>query len=170
MKLILFRGRPGTGKTTLSHTLAGETHFSVLRKDDFYDPASLYIKEHQERNRLCHEILYSVLESNRHSDTTFILDFAFQNQSDFSSIKTWCTERRVELKSILVTCSDQKVWAARFNKRAEHPAPNQLITNFEALKKYYGTMEIVSESGELVVDTIEPVENILLQVRDFISK
>jgi tRNA uridine 5-carbamoylmethylation protein Kti12 len=170
MKIILFRGRPGTGKTTLSHLFAEQTNFPILRKDDFYDPISLYVNEHRDRNKLCHEILYSVLESNKHSDATFVLDFAFQNQSDFFIIKTWCIERNVELKSILVTCSDEKLWATRFNKRAENPAPNQLITNFEGLKNHYGNMEVISEAGELVVDTVESVESLLVLVRDFTSR
>ena len=155
MKIILFRGRPGSGKTTLSHVFAGKTHFPILRKDDFYDPISNYIEEHQKRNILSHDILYKILQSNIHTETTFILDFAFQTPADYSLIKNWCIEGEIEFKSILVTCSNEKVWADRFNKRAENPLPNQLITNFDELKKHYGTMEIGAEENELVVDTSE---------------
>lgn len=169
MKIILFRGRPGSGKTTLSHAFAEKTHFPILRKDDFYDPVSNYIEEHQKRNILSHNILYKVLQSNTHTETTFILDFAFQTSNDYSLIKNWCIERGIEFKSILVTCSDEKVWAVRFNKRANNPAPNQLITNFDELKKHYGTMEIESEGNELMVDTVDSVEVLIQKVEKFIQ-
>ncbi len=164
MKIILFRGRPGTGKTTLTHAFAEKTHFSILRKDDIYDPVSEYVKEHSDRNKLSHGILYKILESNIHSDATFILDFAFQNSSDYSIIKNWCAERNVQFKSVLVTCSDEKLWAERLDKRSENPTPNQLITSFEGFKKYYGTMHIEPEQDELVVDTVKSVEEIIQEV------
>lgn len=169
MKIILFRGRPGAGKTTVSHAFAEITHFPVLRKDDFYDPASVFLKDHGERNRLSHDTLYKILESNAHTNATFILDFAFQNEKDFSMIKDWCAEHNIELKSILVTCSDETTWAERFNKRAESPAPNQLITNFDELKKYYGFMQIEKEPEELLVDTKNSIKIILNEVLEYLS-
>ena len=168
MKIILFRGRPGTGKTTLTHAFAERTHFAVLRKDDIYDPVSEYIKEHSDRNKASHGILYKILESNIHSGTTFILDFAFQNSNDYSIIKDWCAERNIEFKSVLVTCSDEKLWAERLERRAENPTPNQLITSFEGFKKHYGTMHLEAEVGELVVDTVKLVEEIIPEVLEYV--
>lgn len=165
MKIILFRGRPGSGKTTITHAFAEKTHLPILRKDDFYDPISSFLTEHANRNVLCHQIMYEILESNTHSDATFILDFAFQNDRDLTTIKDWCRGKDVSLKTILVTCSDEKVWAERFNMRADNPMPNQLITNFDELKKYYGTMQIVPDTGEQVLDTVKPVEVLLEEIK-----
>ncbi len=167
MRIILFRGRPGTGKTTLTHAFAEKTHFPILRKDDIYDPVSEYVNEHSERNKASHGILYKILESNVHSNSTFVLDFAFQNSSDYSIIKNWCMERDVEFKSVLVTCSDEKLWAERLDRRAENPTPNQLITSFEGFKKHYGTMYVEPEQGELVVDSVKPVEEIIQAVLEY---
>ncbi len=167
MKIILFRGRPGTGKTTLTHAFAEKSHFSILRKDDVYDPVSEYVKDHSDRNKLSHAILYKILESNIHSDTTFILDFAFQNPQDFLIIKNWCNERNVSFKSVLVTCSNESLWAERFNKRVDNPTPNQLITNFEDLKKHYGVMQLVPEQGELTVDTVQSIDTIMPKVLEY---
>ncbi len=161
MKLILFRGRPGTGKTTLTHAFAEKTNFPILRKDDMHDSVAKYIPEHSDRSRASFAVLYKILESNLHSNITFILDFSFQSSEDFSIIKNWCAERGAELRSILVTCSDEKVWAERFNKRALNPTPNQTITDFEELRKHYGTMQLSPEAGEIVIDTIMPVDEIL---------
>lgn len=168
MKIILFRGRPGSGKTILTHAFTRVTHLPVIRKDDIYDSASGLITDHVNKNILSHSILYKILGSNIHSDTTFVLDFPFQNSKDYSIIKNWCVENNVVFKSILVTCSDEVLWAKRFNKRAENPAPNQLITNFDELKKHYGTMEMEAEEGELIVDTINSVDALVKIVKEFI--
>ena len=168
MKLILFRGRPGAGKTTVANSLSKETNMPILRKDDIYDVASEFIEDHQTKNKISYGSLYKILESNIQTEGTFILDYPFQTVDDLSIIKKWCEGRNIELKSILVTCSDESVWAERFNVRAENPKPNQLLTNFEAMKKHYGTMQLIPMEGEVMIDTNKPQEILLSEVRALI--
>lgn len=170
MKIILFRGRPGAGKTTVSNELAKKTSAPILRKDDIYDVAAQYVLEHQIRNKVSYGALYAILESNIGTDCVFILDYPFQSSEDVAIIENWCKERAIELKSIVVTCTDEELWAKRFNVRADNPLPNQLITNFEDLKKHYGTMQIIPQEDELLVDTVEPTSVVLEKVLDFIQK
>ena len=141
----------------------------MIRKDDIHDPVSKYIPEHLNRSKASFDVLYKILESNKHSDVTFVLDFSFQSKVDYSIIKTWCDERRIDLKSILVTCSDEKVWAERFNKRANNPLPNQVITNFDDLKEHYVDLQILPEDGELLVDTVNTVEVIVEKLLKIIT-
>jgi len=170
MKIILFRGRPGTGKTTLSNAFAKQIHFPVLRKDDMYDVTSEFVNEHGIRNKISYQTLYKILESNIENNSTFIFDYPFQHPGDLEILRNWCANNGVTLKSILVTCSNEEVWAQRFKERAKNPAPNQLITNFEEFKKLYGTMHLTPEADELFVDTINSLESILAQVNAFILK
>jgi|GEM_PF-5498263 len=53
-------------------------------------------------------------------------------------------------------CSDEFLWAERFNVRANNPKPNQLLTNFEKMKEYYRTMQLKPEENKLLIDTINP--------------
>lgn len=168
MKIILFRGRPGAGKTTLSSILAKEINAPVLRKDDIYDVAAELLSTHQDCNKLSYNSLYQILASNTQTNCTFILDYPFQTTEDLAVIKNWCLERGVELKSILVTCTDEKLWADRFNVRSINPAPNQLITNFDTLKEHYGNIQITPEPTELLVDTAQDQDSILEVIRKFI--
>jgi hypothetical protein len=68
------------------------------------------------------------------------------------------------LKSILCICSDEKIWADRFNIRKLNPLPNQLITDFAELKNYYKDLSIKPIHDELVIDTIESVDSIVNKV------
>ncbi|MCX6753253.1 MAG: AAA family ATPase [Candidatus Nomurabacteria bacterium] len=168
MKIILFRGLPGSGKTTMSDFVSKETGVPILRKDDIYDLLSDFIEDHKIKNEISYGSLYSILETNKQTNSVFIVDYPFNKIEHFSIIKDWCKENNVELKSILVTCSDEVVWAERFNTRAESPKPNQLLTNFEELKKHYDTMQIKPENGELSIDTLNSEESLLNMIKSFI--
>lgn len=170
MRIILFRGRPGTGKTVLSDAVATQTDLPVLRKDDFYDAAAEFVAEHDVRNRMSYRALYKVLESNSNNQSTLILDYPFQHPGDLGLIGRWSAENGARLKSVLVTCSDERLWAQRLEERAINPAPNQLITNFQSFQKFYGTMQLTPEVGELLVDNVGSIEDVLPQIIRFISE
>jgi predicted kinase len=169
MKIILFRGRPGAGKTTVSNICAKRMNLPVLRKDDIYDVVAESVAEHTIRSGISYCVLYKILESNAGSNATFVLDYPFHHPGDMEKIRVWCRVHKVILKSILVTCSDENVWAERLRERAKNPAPNQLLTDFESFKKLYGTMQLISEADELCIDTVYPIEDILSQVTEFVS-
>ena len=170
MRIILFRGRPGTGKTTLSTALGYLANLPVLRKDDFYDAVSEFIAEHGARNRASYQALYSILESNSKTDSTFILDYPFQHPGDLGIVRKWSAEHGTTLKSILVTCSDEELWAHRLEERAKNPTPNQIITDFLSLRTLYGVMQLMPEADELFVDTVDNIATILPRVIRFVSE
>jgi len=170
MKIVLFRGRPAVGKSTLANALAAQTMLSLLSKDALYDPLALFIEKHQDRNKAVHNVLYSILEQNKDREITFILDFPFQYDEDFLIISNWCNTRKVELKSVLITCSDERLWKKRLEARSENPTPNQLITDFSLLTQYYkGNMQLRPVNGELCIDTVEPVNSLLPKIVSYLS-
>lgn len=162
--IILFRGRPGVGKSTVSNALAKERKLPILRKDDIYDSAATYAEDHMVRNKISYDSLFKILESNIYSGTSLILDYPFQKDEEVINLQKWCNERNLHILSILVICSDREVWKQRFNKRSENPAPNQLITDLDELERHYGNLDLKPLEGEIVVDTIESVETILKQL------
>jgi predicted kinase len=169
MKIILFRGRPGTGKTLLSGLLAERLNIVVLRKDDIYDSITFLNAEHRLRNKATYDVLYTILKSNAGNASKIILDFPFQFDEDIDQLMVWCHAHKVELKSILVTCSDEVLWAGRFNERAENPSPNQLITDFEQLRARYTTMQIEARTCELLIDTVNSVGENIAAVVNFVD-
>ena len=114
--IILFRGRPGVGKSTVSNAFAKEQKLLILRKDDIYDSTSMHIEDHTVRNRISYDSLFKILESNISSGTSIILDYPFQRDGEITNLQDWCKERNLHLVSILVTCSDRELWKSRLNR------------------------------------------------------
>ncbi|SFL00193.1 AAA domain-containing protein [Paenibacillus sp. 1_12] len=168
--IILFRGRPGVGKTTISDLLSSQLNIPIIRKDDFYDVVASYNDIHDQRNKVSYGILFRILESNKKMNGRFILDFPFNQEEDVTRFSDWLKEHNYFLKSILCICSNEKIWADRFNKRKVNPMPNQLITDFIELKQYYKDLSIKPLEGELVVDTTDELDSIISNVTKYINQ
>lgn len=162
--IILFRGRPGVGKSTVSNTLAKDRKLPILRKDDIYDSAATYIEDHTIRNKISYDSLFKILESNTYSGTSLILDYPFQRDEEVINLEMWCKSHDLHLISVLVICSDREIWKQRFNKRSKNPTPNQLITNLDELEQHYGDLNLKPLENEIVVDTTKSVQTILKQL------
>ncbi|WP_282941428.1 AAA family ATPase [Paenibacillus sp. RC67] len=167
-EIILLRGRPGVGKTTISNQLSSRLNLPVIRKDDFYDATAAYLKDHEQRNKICYGILFQFLETNKNVEGRWILDFPFNREDEMIRFKSFLNSQGYMLSSVLCVCSDETVWAERFNQRKQNPLPNQLITDFTELKAYYGNLSIQSIQDELTVDTVETLDSILEKIMSFI--
>lgn len=162
--IILFRGRPGVGKSTVSNAFAKERKLLILRKDDIYDSAAAYLEDHATRNKISYASLFKILKSNISSRTSLILDYPFQRDEEVLNLREWCDKNDLNLVSVLVVCSDRNIWKERFNKRSENPAPNQLIKDLDELERHYGDLNLYPLENEMVVDTIEAIEIIIKQL------
>jgi hypothetical protein len=163
-EVILLRGRPGVGKTTISNRLGSEFNVPIIRKYDFYDVIANYNEDHEQRNKVSYGILFRLLQTNACTNVQYILDFPFNKEEEMRNFTLWLENQNYVVKSVLCICSDEKIWADRFNIRKFIPLPNQLITDFDELKNYYKDLSIRPMNGELVVDTIESVDSILDKV------
>jgi adenylate kinase family enzyme len=167
-RIILFRGKAGTGKSTLSNELGKRLALPVLHKDDIYDSIAEYVLEHNLKNKICFDFLYRFLQTVIDSDSTIILDYGFNNIADVQRLKSWIEERNGELKTVLCTCSDELIWSKRLAERSANPLPNQLITNLSELKEHYMNFKTEYLEGELILDTIETQSSLIDKVEIFV--
>ncbi|MZQ87075.1 AAA family ATPase [Paenibacillus sp. 5J-6] len=165
--IILFRGKAGTGKTTLSNELGKRLKVAVLHKDDIYDSIANDVPEHEARNQICFDFLYRFLHTVIASDADVILDYGF-NQSDAAlKFKHWIEERGGRLMMLHCICSDESLWAQRLAERSKAPTANQLITDLAKLKEHYKQVRSEFLDGEMVLDTIQPIDSLMEQVSKF---
>lgn len=161
-KIILFRGLPGVGKSFIANETAKILKIAIVRKDDIYDCIHSEISTQENRNEICYNIIYKIIETNLLSNTDLIIDCPFKDHRELKKLSLFINERNGQLKPILCNCSDPDLWEERFNARTINPNPNNLITDFNELKNTYPNLELEKYDDELVVDTsIGLDENIL---------
>lgn len=168
-KIILFRGLPAVGKSFIANETAKILKIAIVRKDDIYDCLHLEISKNENRNEICYNIIYKIIETNLLSNANLIIDCPFKDHKELKKLSSFITERNGQLKSILCNCSDPDVWEERFNERRIIPNPNNLITYFNELKSTYPDLELEKYDDELVVDTTVGLDENILQIINYIA-
>lgn len=169
-QVILFRGKMGTGKTTLSNAVGAQLHIPVIHKDDLYDSIADHITDHFIRNNACFNILFRLLESTLACNATVIIDFGYNHLEDVLKLKSWVEQHEGVLTSISCICSDESVWAHRLNERKTNPQPNQLITDLHELKQHYSAINSDLLEDELQLDCIEDIHLLTEKAIHYISE
>lgn len=170
-KIIVFRGKAGVGKSLLSSELARRLNIPVIRKDDVFDTIYKYVSDNTIRNSICYDLITKIIDTNLESKTDIIIDCPFHFNKQLTELWQRIEEKLGQFKPILCICSDEHVWANRFNQRKKNPSPNNLITDFEEMKKHYITrgIETIPLNGELVLDSIHEIEYLMDQTIKYID-
>ena len=168
-RIILFRGKPGVGKTTLSNAVSKRLGIAVIRKDDIYDALAEFVGEHSVRNDICQQTMFRILSTNIQNGVDTIVDHSLHYPNPIRDFQDWVHKQEADLVSILLTCSDEEVWKQRFNQRKFNPKPNNLITDFDELKAHYGSLYTEPIEGELVVDSLGDLDALTRQVLQFLK-
>ena len=129
-KVILLRGKAGVGKTTTSNEISKHLNISIIRKDDIYDGISKFENNHQTRNQICEVIMKNILKTNLENNCDVIVDSSYHYIDQFQDFKKWIELHNGELKSILITCSNEEIWKHRFNKRKLNPNSNNNLFHY----------------------------------------
>lgn len=166
--IILFRGMPGTGKTFVSDMLAERMKIGIIRKDDIYDSVYLHVATHEARNTICYDLIYRVIDTNLKTHTSLIVDCPFREHKDLDRLKEFVLSRQGIFKPILCQCSNLEIWETRFNERSKNPKPNNLLTDFNALKSHYQTLYLKPYQDELVLDTQEAVGSLIEKIENYL--
>ena len=121
---ILFRGRPGVGKTAISTAYSESENLAILRKDDIYDSVFEHVESHENCNQVCQGVLFNVLKSNASSQCTIVRDYPFHADGQIEYLIKFCDGYDVNLISILVVCSDKDLWRSRLAERKNSSVPS----------------------------------------------
>jgi len=169
MKLIIFSGLPGTGKSTLAESMGKDLGIPVFAKD--WLEATLVrsglkpITEEKSLGFAGYELLTLLAERQFMLEQSVILDSVAASQSIRSTWRQLAEQYHVECRVIECICSDAKLHRARLKDRNRRiPGWHELEwSEVERVKGYYSAWE----EARLVLDMTNPFTENLLKARNY---
>ena len=164
MNIYIFRGKSATGKTTLTNILSKKLNVPVLRKDDIFDSLSKHETDIGILHSASYDILAKQIQTCIDNQSDVIVDIALQHTP---SLKTFLT--KIDFEDSMVyrffcDCSNDNIWLERWCERLKHPLPNQYFKSIDEIVEHYRQCEIKPLNGEIILDSIIPVDDLVNKV------
>jgi len=165
MKLIVFSGLPGAGKSTLAETVGRDLCIPVFAKD--WLEATLVrnglnpIIESNPPKSVGYELLTTLAERQLRLGQSVILDSVAGSQNIRSTWRQLSEQYGADWRVIECICSDESVHRARLKgRKRDIPGWHELEwSEVERVKQYY----LPWEGERLVLDMVQPFEENLAQ-------
>jgi len=169
MKMILFSGLPGTGKSTLAESIGRQLGIPVFAKD--WLEASLILSGLGSKDDLKslgfagYELLSVLAERQFMLQQSVILDSVASTQSIRTKWHQLAVQYGADWLVIECVCSDESLHRARLKDRRRNiPGWHELEwADIEKVKQYY----LAWEQEHLVLDMIDPLEDNIIRARSF---
>ena len=169
MKLIVFSGLPGTGKSTLAEAVGKTLGIPVFAKD--WLEATLIrsglkpLHEDKSLGFAGYEILTVLAERQLTLDQSVILDSVAASKTIRSTWRQLAKQYSADRRVIECICSDESIHRARLKERQRNiPGWHELEwSEVERVKQYYSPWE-----GEhLVLDMTNPFDENFLKAKTY---
>jgi predicted kinase len=165
MKLIIFSGLPGTGKSTLAEAVGRTLSIPVFAKD--WLEATLLSGEliasnpEQPLGFAGYQLLTTLAERQLMLQQSVILDSVASTHSIRNTWKQLADQYRAQWRVIECVCSDEALHRARLTKRQRKiPDWHELQwTDVEKVKEYFSPWQ----EERLILDMADPFEQNLAQ-------
>lgn len=169
MKMIIFSGLPGTGKSTLAETVGRQLGIPVFAKD--WLEASLILSGLGSRDDLKqlgfagYELLTVLAERQFMLNQSVILDSVASTQNIRTKWHQLAKQYGAERRVIECICSDESLHRARLKDRRRNiPGWHELEwTDIEKVKQYYPAWE----EERLVLDMVHSVDENVLKATSY---
>ena len=169
MKLIVFSGLPGTGKSTLAESVGKELHVPVFAND--------WLEANLLRNGLVptinekplgfasYDLLTTLAERQLMLGQSVILDSVASTETIRDTWRQMSKRYSANWRVIECVCSDEAIHRARLGMRKRNiPGWHELAwADVEKVKQYYA----IWEDEHLILDMLNPFEENLLKARAY---
>lgn len=169
MNIYIFRGKSATGKTTLTNILSQKLNVPVLRKDDIFDSLSKHETDIGILNSASYDILAKQIQTCIDNQSDIIIDIALQDTKALETFLNKIDFKNETVHRFFCDCSNNDMWLDRWRERLKNPLPNQYFKSIDEIAEHYGKCEIKPLNGEIILDSIIPVDELVDKITEEIK-
>ena len=170
MQLVMFKGFPGSGKSTLSRALSRQLRWPIIDKDDVKD---MFSKQVPNAGALAYDVMLNIVRRQLLQGLDVICDSPFTHLITYEYAQKMAEETYAQLVVVECFCSDELLWSQRINARKTYGLPFHHMIDWETLQAY------LREQGEkanfpithphLLIDTAKPLAVCLAETVEWLK-
>ncbi len=157
--LIVFKGHPGVGKSTVARALGHALGIAIIDKDDVKDVLAGACTN---AGGLAYEVMFRVARRQLFLGLHAICDSPLSEELGYQSACAAAAAAGAALVVIECICSDPAEWRRRIEQRAAQGLPTHQVDSWAALERHLEQRTISSHypisHPYLLIDTIQPLD------------
>lgn len=161
--LLLFKGHPGTGKSTLAAALARHLAWPLIDKDDVKD----HIYHLPDSGYLSYEVMWHIVRHQLEIGLSVLVDSTLSYQTTYATGQEFATTFNTRLL-VVETRLAENDWRERLDRRLHEPQTHR-TSGWNAMQQLMGEYNAswqypIAPEHHLIVDTSQPVAQLVLTI------
>jgi predicted kinase len=164
--LILLRGQPGTGKSTVADALGKRLCAAIIDKDDVKDVMDAKYRD-EFIGGLCYEVMLRMADRCLAAGSHVICDSSLTYPDLHERALAIAARHDVPAHVIHLRCSDVEEWRGRIERRQELGMPAHRVKEFSS--QHIIKSALYNLDDEIAVDTAQPLDSVIEEILSRIS-
>ncbi len=164
-RLLVMRGLPGSGKSTLSRALSKRLGWPIIDKDDIKDILDGHTSG---AGGLAYETMFNVARRQLLQGLNVICDSPLTFSMSYEKARLIAATTYASLVIVECTCSDEQAWSQRINGRRQLQLPAHHQTDWDKLRanraRIESEMNYPISDPQIIIDTIRPQDEIASEI------
>ncbi len=171
MKLVMFKGFPGSGKSTLSRALSRQLHWPLIDKDDVKD---VFSEQVPDAGNLSYDVMLNIVRRQLLQGLDVICDSPFTHLTTYEQVQHIAKKTHAHLLIIECFCSDEELWSKRINNRKSYNLPSHHMIDWETVQTYhrqhFAEANFPITHPHLLVDTAKPLAQSVAEAIEWLNR